>query len=159
MKSVAGAAAVLAGVSMAAAAFGPGVASAADPLVGKTYSAASSIVAGWGSGGKVIIATVSGSQLATDDCIVTSWHKSMFRDSSGAARPAEYLINLDCNRPVAGPGHPGNSVMSEQGKAAKKDEDNATYVAKNPKVCEKDANTAKWCADLCKKTGLCEFTA
>jgi hypothetical protein len=159
MKRIARAAAVLAGVAIATAAFGSNVASAKDPLVGKTYSAAAAAIGGWGSGGNPIISTVSGSQLATDDCIVTSWQRSMFRNSSGATRPGDVLLNLDCNQPLAAPGHPGNSVTSVEGKAAKEDDANATYVAKNPQVCEKNANTAAWCAELCKKTELCDFSA
>jgi hypothetical protein len=159
MKSIAGAALVLTGVALSTAAFGSSVASATDPLVGKTYSAAAAAIGGWGSGGKPIIATVSGSQLATDDCIVVSWRKSMFINSSGTGRPGDFLLNLDCNQPLAEPGHPGNSVTSVEGKAAKEDDANATYVAKNPKVCEKNANTAAWCTELCKKTELCDFAA
>jgi hypothetical protein len=159
MKIIAGALAILAGVALATAAFGSSVASATDPLVGKTYSAAVAAIATWGSGGNPIVSTVSGSQVAKEDCIVVSWHKSMFLNSSGDSRPADVLLNLDCNRRLAEPGHPGNSVASAQGKAAKEDEANATYVAKNPQVCEKNENTVTWCADLCKKTGLCDFTA
>jgi hypothetical protein len=149
--------AVLIGVALAIATFGYGTASASDPLVGKSYAEASAKISGWK--GTAVIATVNGSSLATDDCIVASWQKSMFIDSTGKGRGSEFLLNLDCNALIAGPGKPGNSVMSAEGKKAKKDELDATYVAKNPKVCEKDANVVAWCTQLCKRTGLCDFSA
>jgi hypothetical protein len=144
------------GVAVSVAAFGGGVASA-DPLNGKTYSDAVSTIAGWSEKATAVIATVSGSQVDTADCIVTSWHKSSFRDTSGVARSGEYLLNLDCNKRLASPGHPGNSSVSIQGRQEKKDEANAKYIATNPSICDKDENTVKWCTDLCTKTGLCEY--
>ena len=71
---------------------GSGVASA-DPLIGKTYSDAAAFIAKYN--GKPVIGTVSGDQLQTGDCVVTSWHKSMFLDSSGRnARRDEWLLSL-----------------------------------------------------------------
>ncbi len=129
----------------------------ADPLVGKTYSDAASTIGGWK--GTAVIATMSGSQVETDDCVVLSWQKSIFRDASGVGRSGEYLLNLDCNQPLASPGHPGASAMSTQGREAKKDEATAKYIASDSSVCDKDENTVKWCTDLCNKTGLCEYGA
>src|SRR5947209_152194 len=120
---------ILGAVSAAAfsvALFGSGVASA-DAFIGKTYSDAAATISGWG--GTPVISTVSGDQLVADDCIVTSWHKSKFLNASGKNdRAHEYLLNLNCNSRLASPGHPGNSSMSEQGVAAKKDEQAAATI-------------------------------
>jgi len=146
------------GVLIAAAAFaalGSGVAEAKDPLVGKTYSDAVSTIAGWN--GTAIVAARSGSVLETDDCIVVSWKRSIFRDTSGIGRAREFLLNINCTEPLASPGHPGNSAVSPQGRQAKEENNNAEYIAKNSTICDKDENTAKWCTDLCDKTGKCDY--
>lgn len=70
-----------------------------DPLIGKTYSEASAVVSGLNGTPKV--ATVVGGRLATDDCIVASWHKSSSLDSSGNRQTNVYLINLNCSGPTA----------------------------------------------------------
>src|SRR3954453_6777118 len=86
---------------------GVGVASA-DAVTGHTYSDASAAISS--VNGKPVIATVSGNQLKTSDCIVTSWHTSKFLNSSGRNdRKQEWLLNLNCNNLVASPGKPGNS--------------------------------------------------
>jgi hypothetical protein len=148
---------ILGAVSAAAfsvAMFASGVASA-DAFAGKTYSDAAATISGWG--GTPVIATVSGDQLVMDDCIVTSWHKSNFLNASGVNdRRAEYLLHLNCNSRLASPGHPGNSSMSEQGLAAKKDEQAAATINKAPKICEKDDKFAAWCKRVCERTKLCE---
>jgi hypothetical protein len=134
--------------------FGSGVASA-DALTGQTYSEAAGTISGWH--GTPVIGTVSGDQLATDDCIVTSWQKSMFLDSSGDnSRSNEYVLHLNCNNLLAAPGHPGNSLMTPEGAAAKKDQKAATNISKNPAYCEQSDAVLEWCEKLCKRTGLCE---
>jgi hypothetical protein len=134
--------------------FGSGVASA-DAFAGKTYSDAAATISGWG--GTPVVATVSGDQLVIDDCIVTSWHKSNFLNASGKNdRRAEYLLHLNCNSRLASPGHPGNSSVSEQGLAAKKDQQSAETINKAPKICEKDDKFAAWCKRVCERTKLCE---
>src|SRR3954451_9141201 len=90
-----------------------------DPLAGKTYKDASALVAEGGN--KSVIATVVGSRLAIDDCIVTTWRKSNFRDIGGKERAGAVLLNLNCNGLVASAGSPGNSVTSAEGKLAKAD--------------------------------------
>lgn len=136
-------------------AMGAGVASA-DALVGKTYADAASAIAGWK--GTPVVATVNGSQLAMDDCIVVNWHKSIFLDSSGRnSRAGEFVLSLDCNRLIAGPGHPGNSAMSTEGRQAKDDEQSASGINKNPAICEASAAAGRWCARICDKTKLCEY--
>jgi hypothetical protein len=133
---------------------GSGVASA-DALTGKTYDEASGMISGWH--GEPVIGTVSGDQLATDDCIVTSWQKSMFLNSSGDnSRSNEYVLHLNCNNRLASPGHPGNSLATPQGAAAKKDQRAAANINKNPAYCEQSDDIAQWCETVCKRTGLCE---
>lgn len=156
MKSISRIAGVLIAVA-ACAALGSGVAEAKDPLIGKTYSEAVSKIAEWN--GTAIVAARSGSRMETDDCIVVSWKRSIFRDTSGLGRAREFLLNINCTEPLASPGHPGNSAVSAPGREAKEENANAEYIAKNPSICEKDENTAEWCTNLCDKTGLCEYGA
>lgn len=133
---------------------GNGVASA-DALTGQTYDEASGTISGWN--GQPVIGTVNGDQVATDDCVVTSWQKSMFLDSSGDnSRSNEYVLHLNCNNRLASPGHPGNSLMTPEGAAAKKDQRAATNISKDPSYCEQSDEIAEWCQKLCKRTGLCE---
>jgi hypothetical protein len=143
-----GAAAVLMAV------FASGVASA-DPYAGQTYADAQAKI------GKrnqtAVIATVSGGQLATDDCIVVSSSQSTFLDASGNGPDREVLLNLNCNAAVAAPGKPGNSVMTPQGQQAKKDQKSAANINKNPQLCEKSDEYLAWCERICSRTGLCEI--
>jgi hypothetical protein len=135
--------------------FGSGVASAWDPLVGKTYDDAASTISGWN--GKAVIGTVTGSQLQKGACIVTGWHKSIFLDASGKnTRPHEYLLSLDCNNHLAAPGHPGNSAMSPEGVKAKQEQAAAEAISKDPAYCQKDDATMQRCKGICQRTGLCE---
>jgi hypothetical protein len=131
-----------------------GVASA-DGMAGMTYDAAAAAISGWK--GKPVIGTVSGGLLETGDCIVTSSHKSIFLNPSGRnTRSSEVVLNLNCNNPVASPGHPGNSAMTPQGVKAKKDQASAAQITKNPQICQKSDDLATWCEAVCKRTGLCE---
>jgi len=137
---------------------GSGIASA-DALAGNTYADAAAKISSWK--GTPVIATVSGDQLATDDCIVTSWHKSKFLDSAGRNdRPQEYLLTLNCNNSVASPGNPGNSAMSKEGAAAKraqeKDQQMVAAINKNPPWCHKSKDNLANCQKVCERTGACE---
>lgn len=135
---------------------GSGVASAADLLIGKTYDAASAVIAER-MHGIAVVATVTGSQLEESDCVVTSWHKSSFRDPSGRnTRSNEYQLALNCNKDVATPGHPGNSVMSPQGAQGKKDQELAATIDRNPAWCKTAEQRLEYCEKVCKRTGLCE---
>ena len=126
-----------AAVSMAM--FGSGVASA-DALTGKSYSDAAAWISG--RNGTPVIATVIGSQLETDDCIVTSWHTSIFLDSSGDnSRSKEYLLHLNCNNLVASPGHPGNSAVTPEGALAKRQQERAANINAHPERCQKNEQT------------------
>lgn len=148
-------AAACAAALSAVATFGSGVASA-DALVGKTYSDAAAAISDWE--GKAVIATVTGNQVETDDCIVTSWNQSMFLDGRGKNnRGNEFLLNLNCNNALASPGHPGNSLMTPQGTQAKKDQQAAAEINGYPAVCEKNDDLAAWCEKICNRTGMCEI--
>ena len=136
---------------------GSGLASAADPYVGKTYGDASAAISN--RNGTPVVATVSGSALELDKCVVTSWARSNFLDSEGRNRRRnEYRLNLNCNNPVASPGHPGNSSVTPEGIKAKKDEKSAANINKNPAICQKSEQNMTWCVNLCKRTGLCEVS-
>lgn len=116
-----------------------------DPLVGKTYEDASSVIAEWGS--TPVISTVFGGTLATDACKVTSWQK-VKRQIDGSRRSA-VLVNLFCDNGIA-TGAPGNSAASPQGKAAKIDMKTAEWCSR-----PEQAGRAK-CATFCSKhDGLC----
>jgi hypothetical protein len=133
---------------------GAGVASA-DGLTGKTYGEAAATISGWK--GTPVIATVSGDQLDKDSCIVTSWHSSIFLDSSGEnGRTKNYLLNLNCNNRIASPGHPGNSMMAPDAALAKKEQQAAANINKDPSYCDIDEGHARSCVQICKRTGLCE---
>lgn len=136
--------------------FGSGVAAAKGPvLIGKTYSDATAVLAKWGA--TPVIATVSGDQLATDDCIVTNFQKSSFLNAAGKnTRTNEYLLHLNCNNRVAQPGKPGNSAMSEEGEKEKQNQKYAIAISKNPAVCDKSDVNMEWCKKICSETGLCE---
>jgi hypothetical protein len=134
--------------------FGGGVASA-DALTGKTYDEAVAAISSWK--GTPVISTVSGDQLDKNDCIVTSWHVSIFLDASGDnSRGKNYLLNLNCNNRVASPGNPGNSMMAPDAALAKKERQAAANINKDPSYCDIDDAHARSCVQICKRTGLCE---
>jgi len=144
-----------AGALVSVALLGHGVASA-DPLAGKTYDEAAAAISGWH--GKAVIGTVSGNQLEKDDCMVASWQKSTYLNSSGDnLRSNEYVLHLNCNNYVATPGHPGNSVMTPQGSQGKEDREQALSIEKNPEWCQTTDQRLTWCMKICDRTGLCEI--
>ncbi|MGV0792995.1 hypothetical protein [Mycolicibacterium sp. XJ1819] len=129
---------------------------AADPLIGKTYEQASSTISkNWNA--NPVIATVSGNQLPTPKCIVTSWNRSSSKSALTGSTGRKILVNLNCNEKVAQPGQPGNSVMTPQGRQGKSDIKNATNLNKNPKWCQSTEERLGWCKRFCARTGLCEF--
>lgn len=135
---------------------GPGMAAAADPLVGKKYSDASSWISR--RNGVPVVATVSGSQLALDDCVVISWSKGGFLNSRGKNdRRNEYYVHLNCNNTVASPGHPGNSVMTPEGAKRKAQERTAARLNERPEQCQRSESMLESCRRFCKNTGLCKF--
>jgi hypothetical protein len=141
--------------TLAVAMLGTGVASA-DELVGTTYDEAVGKIAGWG--GKAVVGTVHGDQLEKSECVVTSWNKALFLDTSGINnRTNEYRLNLNCNNKFAAPGHPGTSVMDKKAAAAKADQQTADGINNGAEWCKQsDANMAN-CEAFCKRTDLCEI--
>lgn len=134
--------------------FGTPTASA-DPLTGKTYDEAASLISGWR--GTAIIGSVSGSQLVTDECVVTSWQKPTVLDSRGRnSRVRNYVLHLNCNNALAAPGHPGNSAMTPEGAQRKVEQEQAASISKNPAWCETSDKRLEWCQTICERTGLCE---
>lgn len=154
MKKLVSIVAVVAGAAIAQAALVPGSA-AADSLTGKTYSEVAAKISEWD--GKAIIKSVIGSRLPTDECVVTNWHRGSFRTSSGGKRGGEFLLTLNCNARVAGPGVPGNSAVTAAGKQAKKDQEFALRISKNPAGCQESAAKMEWCQQICAQTGLCKI--
>lgn len=135
---------------------GSGVASADDGLTGSSYGEASAWISS--HNGTSVVGTVSGDQVEKGNCIVASWHKSIFLDSSGDnTRSGEYVLNLNCNNPLASPGKPGNSAMSPAGVKAKAEQEQAASIDKNPEWCETSDSRLKWCEGVCNRTGLCEI--
>ncbi len=134
---------------------GSGVASA-DGLTGKTYNEAAAYISG--QKGKAVVGAVSGDQLEKSDCIVTSWHKSIYLDASGRnTRSNEYVFALNCNNYLASPGNPGNSAMTPEGAKAKAEQQQAASINKSPAWCQTSDTRLKWCEGVCKRTGLCEI--
>jgi hypothetical protein len=127
--------------------FGIGVASATPSLVGLTYGKAAAKIQGWG--GTAAIATVIGSQLATDDCVVVDAKASITLDSSGrSAHRSRWLFDLNCNAAVAAPGKPGNSAASPDGAKAKKVEGWIASWNRKPSYCDGHiAYCQRYCAE------------
>jgi hypothetical protein len=134
--------------------FGSGVASA--DLTGMSYDDASAWISS--HKGNPVVGTVSGDQVDKGDCTVTSWHLSNFLNSSGENdRKKDYLLNLNCNNAVASPGNPGNSVMTPTGARAKKEQQVAAKINKNPSWCQTSDKNMQYCQTICKRTSLCEI--
>ncbi|WP_155948760.1 hypothetical protein [Mycobacterium sp. URHB0044] len=141
---------------LSVAVLGSSVASAADGLTGSSYSEAAAWISS--HSGTPVVGTVSGDQVEKGNCIVVSWHKSMFLDSSGDnTRGNDYVLNLNCYNPLASPGQPGNSAMSPAGVKAKEEQKQAASIDKNPAWCETSDSRLKWCQGVCNRTGLCEI--
>ena len=95
---------------------GAGVAAAAPDVVGQTYRDAKSTIQEQGA--SVVIATRTGGSPDTDKCIVTNaWDKPSVTQPRKAAG-TEVLVALSCNAAIAGPGSPGNSAASQEGREA-----------------------------------------
>lgn len=137
-------------------------AAAADPLIGKTYGDASGTVSDWGA--TPVIATQTGDQLSTDQCIVSSWSRSSSVDALTGRDSRDVLMHLNCNAKVAEPGQPGNSVATPQGKQAKQDINQAKQdinrantINKDPDRCYESDDNLTYCKRICERTGLCEI--
>ena len=126
--------------------FGMGTASAINEFAGQTYDKASQQISR--SGMTATIATRVGEALPTGDCMVVGSHTANFLGSSGFASGSQVLLNLDCSKPLAEPGHPGNSAASPQGQQVKKQIQDLNWLNENPDACTQYAD---YCAQLCAK--------
>lgn len=130
---------------------GTGVSSAKDPYVGQTYAYAAGKISD--RGGNPVIMTVVGSQLATNDCIVTSWRKSSYAKKDHFDHEKKVLLSLNCASKLAHGGAPGNSLASPEGRAEKAIEEKAERINNKPAICMKDLDS---CQRFCDKyAGLC----
>ncbi len=94
-----------------------GVAAAAPDVVGQTYKDAKNTIQSQGSA--VVIATRTGGSADIDKCIVTNaWNKPSVTLPRQAPGPNEVWVALSCNAAIAGPGTPGNSAASPEGRQA-----------------------------------------
>lgn len=107
--------------------FGTGVA-AADDYAGQSYSDASSAASD--AGQTVVVASRVGSN-ADDDCTVTRSQSAPFIDGADFTTHVSDTVQfyLNCTAGLAGPGHPGNSLASPEGRAAKAAADEAAAEA------------------------------
>ena len=98
----------------------PGIAAAdGDPYVGMTYGTMSESLA-TNKAAKVVVSTVVGGLVQRDDCLVTHTTKTTVVDGTGAKSPlVTFLVDLNCNDPVASAGVPGNSAVSPEGSKQK----------------------------------------
>ena len=130
---------------------GTGTAFANDPFVGKTYKDASGKISQ--RGGTPVISTVVGSQLATDECIVESWHQASYvSDDNFDHDRKKYMLALNCTAKLAHGGLPGNSLMSPEGRAQQALEARAERFNSKPSRCTQDIEN---CKKFCDKYGLC----
>lgn len=153
VKAVAGRIAILV-ATLAAIVFtmGGGVAHA-DPLAGKTYADATQTVAGWGS--KVIISTVVGGSLPTDQCIVTSSQKAPAVNKDNFDHRSGFLVALNCGAKLASGGASGNSLMTPEGRAAKKDLKSVDWINTTPEGSQWCTSNTADCKTLCNRTESC----
>lgn len=108
--------AAVAAAAASAAVFGAGTAAAINEYEGQTYADAANAIGQ--NGGTAKIASKVGSFLPTSQCVVTGSHNASFLDSSGNNPGGVVLLDLNCNYMFALPGVPGNSLASQEGKAA-----------------------------------------
>ena len=136
-------------LAVAVALLGSGTAVAINDYAGSTYGDAASSISGWG--GSAVIATRIGDYLPTDQCMVTGSRN----------RGSQVLLDLNCNATSALEGHPGNSVVTPEGRrvqavrtdAATISEDYARAVANGSEpYCASDADT---CFKVCQAAGTC----
>lgn len=136
---------VVSAAMAASAIFGVGTASAINEYVGMTYDKASSQISSWG--GTATIATRTGEELQTGDCLVVGSRTASFLGSSGFAGGSQVLLNLDCSQPLAEPGHPGASAASPAGRQIKQQQKDLEWLNENPDYC---SQYASYCKQICE---------
>jgi hypothetical protein len=137
---------LLAVTAMFAAFTGSANALADDALTGKTYADATEKIAGWNL--KPVIASVVGSALPRDECIVTNWRKSGHLDDHGRSHHDTVLVSLNCNNRVAAPGLPGNSVATPEGKEEQRIQERADFINNHPEYCQRNPDS---CEQFCTR--------
>ncbi|MCX2713127.1 hypothetical protein [Mycolicibacterium sp. J2] len=125
----------------------------ADPLAGKTYADATETVAGWGS--KVIVTSVVGGSLPRDKCIVTASQKAPAVSNDNFDHRSGFLLALNCGAQLASGGSSGNSLMTPEGRAAKKDLKSVDWINTTPEGSEWCTSNTTDCKTLCDRTGSC----
>jgi len=132
---------------------GSGVASA--DLTGQTYDEA----AAWISGhkGKAVVGAVSGDQLETGECIVTSWISRFFLDASGdTVRKNDYVLSLNCT--ITSPRRVIRQLGDDPGRCCgEKGPQFVKNINRESAYCEQDdAAHATLRGKSAKRTGGCE---
>jgi hypothetical protein len=128
----------------------------ADSYTGRSYAEVAQKISD--KGGKPVISTVVGTQLATDDCIVASWRKASYVKDDNFDHEENYLLSLNCSAKLAHAGQPGNSLATPAGREEKAIEEGAAKYNEKPARCAQNLET---CQKFCDKYGLCskEVTA
>ena len=127
-------------ITVATAVVGSPVASA-DSYAGQTYADAASAASG--SGMTVVVGGKVGSELPTDQCIVTRSQKAPWIKGSNFQPTNTMMLFLNCNAALASAGKPGNSAASPQGQQALKEKESYEW-----KSTTEDG--AAWCAENMK---------
>jgi hypothetical protein len=125
----------------------------ADALAGQTYADATKTASGWGS--KLIISTVVGGSLPTDQCIVTSSQKAPSVSGDNFTHRTGFLVALNCGAKLASGGSSGNSLMTPEGQAAKKDLRSVDWINTTPEGTQWCTSNTKDCKTLCDRTESC----
>lgn len=140
-RSLAGGVVVAAAITVA---FGSGSASATNEYAGQTYDKASQAISS--AGQTAVIATKEGSYLPLDQCEVVGSRTASFLNSSGQKQGGKVLLDLNCNDTSALNGHPGNSVVTAEGKKVQQIQTTAKQINQN--FAEATAAGQKsWCED------------
>ncbi|WP_445165698.1 hypothetical protein ACTXG7_17560 [Mycolicibacterium sp. Dal123E01] len=114
----------------------------ADSYAGQTYADAASALGG--SGLTAVVAGRVGSELPTEQCIVTrSQRASWIKGDSFQHSNNTMLLFLNCNAALATAGKPGNSAASPEGQQALKQQE--AYEWKST-----TEDGAAWCAENMK---------
>ncbi len=144
-------ASAVSGAAVLAAIFGAGTANGVNEFAGQTYEKAASVIKN--NGLTVVVGSRVGSYLPTEKCLVTG-----SRDTSvGGSR--KIVLYLNCNDASALEGHPGNSVVTPQGKKVQQIIATRKFVNENfakataegsEPFCEKNTQS---CVNFCVREG------
>ena len=127
-------------ITVATAVVGSPVASA-DSYAGQTYADAAS--AAGSSGMTVVVGGKVGSELPTDQCIVTRSQKAAWIKGDNFQPSNTMVFFLNCNAALASAGKPGNSAASAAGQQALKEQESYEWKSTTE-------GGAEWCAENMK---------